>query len=125
MLKLLLIALGGAAGTLARYGTSTLLMRPSERAGGFPLGTLAVNLIGCFVIGYLNGMFLERLIVRPEIRAMLLVGFLGGYTTFSTFGWETAGFLREGQYARAAVNLLVSNVIGVALVVLGYGLGRR
>ena len=125
MLKLLLIALGGAVGTLARYGTATALIRPSERAGGFPLGTLAVNLVGCFIIGYLNGLFLERVMVRPEYRAMLLVGFLGGYTTFSTFGWETAAFLREGQYTRAAVNLIVSNALGVGLVILGYGLGRR
>ena len=125
MFKLLLIAAGGAAGTLARYGTSTALMRASERSGGFPVGTLVINLLGCFVIGYLNGLFLERLVVRPEYRAMMLVGFLGGYTTFSTFGWETASLLREGQYARAAVNLLLSNVVGVGLVVLGYGLGRR
>jgi CrcB protein len=124
MLKLLLIAAGGAVGTLARYGTSTLLMRATERAG-FPLGTLAVNLLGCFLIGYLNGLFLERMTLRPEYRVMLIVGFLGGYTTFSSFGWETAALLREGQYVRAATNLLVSNVLGIALVVLGYGLGRR
>ena len=124
MLKIFLIALAGAAGTLARYGTSTVLIRATERSG-FPLGTLAVNLIGCFLIGYLNGLFLERLLVRPEYRLMLLVGFLGGFTTFSTFGWETTAMLREGQYARAAFNLLVSNGVGVVLVVLGYGLGRR
>ena len=124
MLKLLLIAAGGAAGTLARYGTSTALARVTERVG-FPLGTLAVNLIGCFLFGYLNGLFLERLVVRPEYRLMLLVGVLGGYTTFSTFGWETAALLRDGQYVRAAVNLLASNVLGITLVVVGYGLGRR
>jgi CrcB protein len=122
--KLVLIAAGGAVGTLARYGTSSALIRVTERVG-FPFGTLAVNLVGCFLIGYLNGLFLERLTVRPEYRLMLIVGFLGGYTTFSSFGWETASLLRDQQYARATVNLLVSNVLGIALVVLGYGLGRR
>ena len=124
MFKVLLIALGGAAGTLARYGTSTALIRVTERTG-FPFGTLAVNLIGCFVIGYLNGLFLERMSIRPEYRLMLIVGFLGGYTTFSSFAWESASLLREKQYAAALTNLLVSNVVGVVFVVLGYGLGRR
>jgi fluoride exporter len=124
MLKLLLIAVGGAVGTLARYGTSTALVRVTERTG-FPLGTLAINLLGCLLIGYLNGLFLERLVVRPELRLALLVGVLGGYTTFSTFGWETTSLLRDGQYARAAANLLLSNGLGIVLVVVGYGLGRR
>jgi CrcB protein len=124
MLKLLLIALGGAVGTLARYGTSTALIPATDRTG-FPLGTLAVNLFGCLVIGYLNGLFLERLVIRPEYRAMLLVGFLGGYTTFSTFGWETSQLLRERQYLLLATNVLISNVVGVALVIVGYDLGRR
>jgi CrcB protein len=124
MLKLLLIALGGAVGTLARYGTSTALLRVTERSG-FPYGTLAINLLGCFAIGYLNGLFLERLVVRPEYRLMLMVGVLGGYTTFSTFGLESANLLREGQYVRAAANVLLSNVAGILLVILGYGIGRR
>jgi fluoride exporter len=123
MLKLLLIAAGGAAGTLARYGTSTALMRMSARTG-FPLGTLAVNLLGCLLVGYLNGLFLERVVMRPEYRLMLLVGFLGGYTTFSTFGAETAELLRAGQWFRATANVLLSNVLGIGLVILGYGLGR-
>jgi CrcB protein len=124
MLKLLLIGFGGAAGTLARYGTSMAMVRLTQRAG-FPLGTLAINLIGCLLVGYLNGLFLERFVVRPEFRLMLLVGFLGGFTTFSTFGWETATLLRDGQYVRAALNLLLSNVLGVGLVVVGYACGRR
>src|SRR5688500_4229140 len=123
MLKLLLIAAGGAAGTLARYGTSVALSRAGARAA-FPLGTLAVNLLGCLLIGYLNGLFLERVNLRAEYRAMLLVGFLGGYTTFSAFGWEVGEMLRAAQYARAVAYLLLSNVLGVALVVAGYAWGR-
>jgi CrcB protein len=120
--KWLLIAIGGAAGSVARYGTSSLLLRATDRTQ-FPWGTLAANLVGCLLIGYLNGLLLDRL-VRPELRFLLVVGFLGGYTTFSTFGWETAAYLRDGQYARAAGYVLANNVLGVLLVVVGYALSR-
>ena len=123
----LLIAIGGAAGSVARYGTSLLFARPAD-AGAlapaqFPWGTLAANLLGCLLVGYVNGLLADRLL-RPEMRFLLTVGFLGGYTTFSTFGYETAGYLRESQYARAAAYLLVSNVAGVMLVIAGLALAR-
>ena len=124
MLKLLLIASGGAVGTLARFGTGVAL-HPFSLRCGFPVGTLVVNLIGCFVIGILGGAFLERAAVRPEFQLMLTVGFLGGYTTFSSFGLETAGMLTEGRYVRAAAYLLVSNVAGVVLVLAGYAIVSR
>jgi CrcB protein len=117
-----LIALGGAFGSVARYGTGTLLLRATEKSL-FPWGTLAVNLIGCLLIGYLNGLLDDRLI-RPEYRFLLVVGVLGGYTTFSTFGWEGAAFLREKQYLFAVLYILGNNVLGIALVMLGYGLSR-
>jgi CrcB protein len=122
MNKLLLIAMGGAAGTLARYGTGSLLAVPTVRAG-FPFGTLAVNLAGCFVMGLLQGFFLDRL-VQPQYRQALLVGFLGGYTTFSSYGWETTAFLQDGQWARAAMNIGANNLLGIPLVIVGYFLGR-
>jgi fluoride exporter len=121
-MKWLLIALGGAVGSMARYGTGSLLLRLQEKTL-FPWGTLAVNLIGCLVIGYLNGLLDDRLI-RPEYRFLAVIGFLGGYTTFSSFGWEAAAYLREAQYGRAATYVLANNVIGIALVVVGYGLSR-
>jgi CrcB protein len=120
--KWLLIALGGAVGSVARYGTGTLLLRVTERTL-FPWGTLAVNLIGCLIIGYLNGLLDDRLI-RPEYRFLAVVGFLGGYTTFSSFGWEAAAMLRQKDYAAAAAYVLASNVIGIALVVVGYAASR-
>ena len=121
MYKLLLIAIGGALGTLARYGTTSALQPISSR---FPWGTLAVNLLGCFVIGLLQGVA-ERGLLAPQYRVPMLVGFLGGYTTFSTFGWETASFLQDGQFVRAGLNVLGNNVIGVVLVMLGYIVGAR
>jgi CrcB protein len=123
LLKLLCVAAGGAVGTLARYGTATLLRGWTDRTD-FPLGTLAVNLAGCFVMGYLQALFEDRWLLREEYRLALLVGVLGGYTTFSTFGFETYALLRDGQFLRATVNLLLNNVLGVLLVLIGYGLGR-
>jgi CrcB protein len=122
----LLIAIGGAVGSVARYGTSVLFLRepsPAPAPAPFPWGTLAANLIGCLLVGYVNGLLADRLL-RPEMRFLLTVGFLGGYTTFSAFGYETAGYLRESQYARAAAYLLVSNVAGVTLVIAGLALAR-
>jgi len=123
MYKLLLIALGGGAGTLARFGTHLLTRGLAERAT-FPIGTLAVNLIGCFLIGYLQGLLVERLVLREEYRLALIVGFLGGFTTFSTFGWDAATLLRDGQTVRAMIYVTASNVLGVALVFAGYGVSR-
>jgi len=122
MYKLLLIALGGALGTLARYGTGAVLALPTQRVG-FPFGTLAVNLVGCFIMGLLQGIFLDRLVAQ-QYRQALLIGVLGGYTTFSSYGWETTAFLRDSQWMMAAINIGVSNVIGIPLVIGGYLLGR-
>src|SRR5687768_12754860 len=122
MTSLLLIAIGGAAGSLARYGTSLLFLRAAERAS-FPWGTLAANLLGCLLAGYVNGLLADRLL-RPEMRFLLTIGFLGGYTTFSTFGFETAAQLRDGHYARAAAYLILTNAAGVLLVFAGLALAR-
>ena len=124
LLPVLLIALGGAAGTLARYGVSLAFARPAVRLS-FPVGTVTVNLLGCFLIGLLNGLFLDRVTVRPEIRAALIVGFLGGFTTFSSFAWETTEHLERRETLRVVANLLISNVGGVMLAVIGYAIGKR
>jgi CrcB protein len=125
MLKLLLIALGGAAGTLARFGTS-LALHPFATRVGFPVGTLTVNLIGCLVIGLLGGALVQRPgALRGDLQLMLTVGFLGGYTTFSSFALETADLLIAGRPARAAAYVVVSNVAGVLVALAGFAAARR
>lgn len=123
MFKLLLIAIAGGAGTLARYGVATLLRDVAQRAA-FPLGTLVVNSTGCFFIGFLQGVLQDRWMVREEYKLAIFVGFLGGYTTFSAFGWETALFIQEGRFARAGMNFLLNNGIGIGMVMAGYAVSR-
>lgn len=122
MYKLMLIAFAGAAGTLARYGMQSAVAPLSER---FPCGTLAVNLSGCLLIGLLGALLEDRLLLRPEHRVAILVGFLGAYTTFSTFGWETTSLLRDGQFWWGALNVLAHNVIGILAVIAGYAIGVK
>jgi CrcB protein len=120
MTNYLLVALGGAVGSVARYGIGRLMIGPVERTL-FPWHTLAVNLIGCLLIGYLNGLIDDR-IIRPEYRLLLVVGLLGGFTTFSSFGWETMVLIKDGHAGRAIAYVLASNVIGVLLVLAGWRL---
>lgn len=122
MLKLLAIAVGGAAGSILRYAASTFAHRFAEPT--FPWGTLAVNLFGCFLIGFLWPLF-EKAAATPEARALVFIGILGGFTTFSTFGIETFHLLRDGEYGRAAANMLASNIIGIALVFAGFFAARQ
>jgi CrcB protein len=116
-LKLLVIAVGGAVGTVLRYLVSGF----AQRLGGatFPWGTLVVNLTGCYIIGFLWELF-DRSAVSPNTRLMVLVGVLGGYTTFSSFGIETFNMFRDGEYKMALYNVLASNILGVAFVFLGF-----
>jgi fluoride exporter len=121
MTKLLMIAAGGAAGTLLRYLVSALVQ--GWAGPRFPAGTLAVNATGCFAVGFL-AVFLAGP-GREEWRAPVLVGVLGGYTTFSAFGWQTVALARDGQWPLAALNILLSNGCGLLAVWLGLALGQR
>jgi len=121
MLNVLAVAAGGALGAAARYGLSGLARKWSE--SGWPLGTLLVNLLGCLLIGLLVPWMLEDRIVRPEVRAFVLVGLLGGLTTFSTFGYEVFAMINEGQWWRAGSIVFLNNGLGIALVLVGYRLG--
>jgi CrcB protein len=120
--KCALIALAGAAGTLARYGLSGLV----QRWGGiaFPWGTWSVNLLGCFAFGMVWTLAEDRLIISGETRFIVLTGFMGAFTTFSTFAYETADLLRDGSWYLAAGNVLGQNVLGIAGVLLGLATGR-
>lgn len=121
MLKILLLISGGAIGTLARYSLSGVVHR--WYGTSFPLGTLAVNLIGSFVIGLLWGMF-EREALTSNMRSFLFIGVLGGFTTFSSFSLETLNLLRDGETKWALVNILANNLIGLLLVFAGFALAR-
>jgi len=110
---------GGFLGALARYGFSGLVQRQVPLAT-FPYGTLAVNLLGCLVIGMLAGLADARQLFGPELRTFVLIGVLGGFTTFSTFGYETVAMIRDAEYFRAAANVGVHVIVGLVLVWLGY-----
>ena len=118
MQKLILIFLGSGLGGVLRYILSGWAQRFGD--GSFPLGTLTVNLIGCFLVGFLSAAFSGRVLIREEYRIALLIGVLGGFTTFSTFGLETFTLLNDGEWARAAWNVGVSVVPGVAAVWIGF-----
>lgn len=121
--KFTLVMAGGALGSLLRYlvqGWGQALTK-----GTFPLGTLIVNVVGCFIIGALNMVFAERIPMRMEYRVGLTVGVLGGFTTFSSFGWETFAMANEGQGLRAMMNMLLSITLGFMAVWLGYRLAER
>lgn len=117
MVKLLSIAVGGALGSVLRYLVSGWTQRWTDQP--VPLGTLIVNVAGCFVIGLLATLLTGPVIVREEWRLLVLVGLLGGFTTFSTFAFETAQLLGDGQYAFAVLNVTLSNLLGLAGVWIG------
>ncbi len=124
MLKLVLIFVGGGFGSLCRYGLAGWGQRLVS--GSFPLGTLIVNVLGCFIIGFLNYLFSgSAYLIRPEYRIALTIGVLGGFTTFSTFGWETFAMANEGQGLRAVMNLLLSVTLGLSAVLVGYRLAEN
>lgn len=122
MTKLILIAAFGALGTLARYGLAGWVQRWG--GAGFPWGTLAVNLAGCFLFALVWAWAEDRLWVDGQWRLAALTGFMGAFTTMSTFMFETGGLLRDGQFVLALVNVAAQNLGGLAALVLGYLLGR-
>jgi fluoride exporter len=113
---LFLIALGGAVGSLLRYLIGGAVQRSS--ASGFPIGTLFVNVVGCLLVGVFVR-FLLNMQTSPELRALLIVGFCGGFTTFSTFSYETVGLLQGGEYVRAATYMLGSVALCVTATFFG------
>lgn len=120
----LLVALGGALGALARYGMASAL--PRRDAAGFPLATLLINLTGCAIIGFFLAAVNGRWSGLPSGWSYLVpVGFVGAYTTFSTYQYELYQLLETGALARAAGYFVLSNALGFAAVIAGMWLGRR
>ena len=122
-MRLILIAIFGAAGTLGRYGLQGLVQ---VRAGStFPYGTLLVNLSGCFLLALIGQFTLNRMVISPDWRVAIAVGFFGGYTTFSSFGWETAKMLEAGEWLWATTYVAASVAAGLFLSVAGIRLANR
>jgi fluoride exporter len=122
-LRIALLVVFGAVGTLARYGLQGIVQ---HRTGtGFPSGTLAVNLVGCFLLGGIAEYGLTHLALPPEWRIGITVGFFGAFTTFSTFSWETVQLLRDGEWMRASMYVLASVIGGILAVVFGMRLAER
>lgn len=121
MIKFVCIAVGGAVGAVLRYLVSGWAQQAS--GGVFPWGTLSVNLLGSFLIGFLAGFF-ESVMVSSQARIFLLIGVLGAFTTFSTFAIENVNLLRDKEYVLALTNILISNLAGICLVFAGYFLSR-
>ena len=122
-MRIALIAVFGAIGTLARYGLQGIVQ---VRLGStFPYGTLLVNLSGCFLLGLIGQFTMNRLVISPDWRVAIAVGFFGGYTTFSSFGWETAKLLEEGAWLRASAYVSASVVAGLLLSVAGIRMANR
>jgi CrcB protein len=123
MNQVLAIAGGGAVGAVLRYWLSSGVYTLTGR--GFPYGTLVVNVLGSLVMGFLYIWLLERMPGGVALRAFLLVGLLGAFTTFSTFSLETLNLMEAGQIARAVLNTLLSVVLCVAAAALGVMLARQ
>ena len=119
LINAVIVGSGGFLGALARYGLSGLVHRQLPLTT-FPYGTLVVNLLGCLAMGLFAGLAESRQLFGPEIRTFALIGILGAFTTFSTFGYETLAMVRDDEYLRAAVNVGMHVVPGLALVWLGY-----
>lgn len=122
MQKFFSLAFGGVAGTLARYVLSGIAYRIFGI--NFPYGTLVVNGIGCFVIGFLTSVSQEKFLLGPEARLLLMAGFCGAFTTFSTLILETDNLLKGGEVLKAFVNVLASVIVGFIVFRAGMFLGE-
>lgn len=120
MKAVLLVALGGAIGSVARYELSTLVMRHAHD-WRFPLGTFVVNVLGCLAAGILAGYADRHALLPAEARLFVFAGLLGGFTTFSAFGLETVHLLKRGDVAVAAANVALSVLAGLLALWIGMG----
>lgn len=120
MQRIIFVGVAGLVGTLGRYWLSGLIARRYGET--FPWGTMVVNALGCFVTGAVYYVSEERFLVSPTVRSVILIGLLGGFTTFSSYGLQTFTLLREGEFGLAVMNVTLSNVLGLLLIWAGYTL---
>jgi len=120
VMNLFVVGSGGFLGVVARYGLTLLIQRSVGPLTTFPYGTLAVNLLGCLAIGMFAGFVEARQLFGASFRLFALVGILGGFTTFSTFGYETLTLLRSQQLMHAIASVGIHIFVGVALVAIGF-----
>ena len=123
MLRTALIAVGGATGSVLRYWMSNGIHQFMN--GNFPYGTMAVNILGSLIIGALYVLLYERLDVSPEWRALLIIGLLGGFTTFSSFSIETMNLIEAGETVKAGINILLSVSLCISACWVGMVLARQ
>ncbi|MDD5097781.1 MAG: fluoride efflux transporter CrcB [Candidatus Omnitrophica bacterium] len=123
MMKLLNLIIGGAVGTVARYALGGAVYRLMGTS--FPYGTLVVNVSGCFILGFLASLSDKKFILGPDARLLLMIGFCGAFTTFSTLIFESDVLVKNGQPMRAFTNIFISVVLGFILFRIGGLLGER
>ncbi len=123
MIKFVWVGVGGFLGSISRYLISGIAMRVANNPW-FPFGTLTVNVLGCLIIGFLTGLVDVRQIFNPETRLLVFVGFLGGFTTFSSFGYETFALLQDGQFLLSVLNVLLNVILGLSAVYFGHVLSQ-
>jgi CrcB protein len=121
MVKIIFLLTGGALGSLSRYLVSGISHK--WISGTFPWGTLIVNSTGALLIGFFWGLF-ELRDISPKARMFIFIGFLGGYTTFSTFALETMNLVRDGDMRLAVINLVLNNVLSLLFVFAGYFISK-
>jgi CrcB protein len=121
--KIFLLALAGAVGTVFRYFVSGVFQKMT--AAEFPVGTAAVNIIGCFLFALVWAIAENRMDISGQMRLVIFVGFFGAFTTFSSFIFETSQLLRDSQFIWAAGNFLLQNVLGFTALVAGFAAGNR
>ena len=122
MRMILMLAIAGAFGTLSRYGLGGLTQRVTGT--GFPYGTLIINVLGCFVMGFVIQLALHSSLISPSTRMIITIGFLGAFTTFSTFSFDTTEFLNDGAWLQALLNLGLNLGLGMGATVIGSLLGK-
>jgi CrcB protein len=123
LVNLIYVGVGGFIGSIGRYLLAGAVYRIFPNLN-FPIGTSVVNILGCFLIGFVTGLVEVRNLLGPELRIFILIGLLGGFTTFSTFGFETFALLRDGAVEAVFANVLVQVFIGITAVWLGFNIIR-